>query len=110
MPIPGDDDAPINPNPHSGLTYRPRPCRMDWEREERLAVEAADEAAGKLMAAAEALTALCDRYSGDSGDDADMIDNLTAEVDALAATIKRALGEPRVRLAGGLVPASMVRR
>lgn len=70
---------------------------------------AADEAQSRLMASAETLCAMCDRYAGDSGDDPDLIDALGAEIDALTARIRAALGEPRVLLHGGLVPMGMVR-
>jgi hypothetical protein len=66
--------------------------------------ELADEAQPRLMASAEALTALCDRWPGDNGSDADLIDALGAEIDALAARIRTALGEPRVLRHGVLVP------
>jgi hypothetical protein len=65
--------------------------------------EAADQAQAGMLAAAENLAALCDRHDGDSGEDADLIDALTREIDALADRVRAALGEPRVKTAQGLL-------
>ena len=55
--------------------------------------------------AAEQVELLLDRHWGDSGDDPDMIHEWRATLEALAAEIKRELGEPRMKLpGGGLVP------
>jgi len=110
MPIPGDHDEPINPNGHFGFPRiglsrgQIEELRLDQEKS-----EAADEATGSLMASAEILAALCDRHRGDNGDDADLIDELGAEIDELAARIRAALGEPRDIRHGVLVPRGVMR-
>lgn len=66
----------------------------------------ASEALREAFHAAEQVEMLLDRHWGDAGDDADMIDAWRDTLEALAAEIKREIGEPRIRLpSGGLVPA-----
>jgi len=68
--------------------------------------EAAYEAVGDAMLAAEDVMGLLDRHWGDSGTDADMIAAWQDTLEALAREIRREIGDPRVRLPnGGLVPA-----
>lgn len=72
-----------------------RPCPTDD----------ASEAMREAFHAAEQVEMLLDRHWGDSGDDADMIDAWRDTLEALAAEIKREIGEPRMKLpSGGLVP------
>lgn len=55
--------------------------------------------------AAEQVELLLDRHYGDNGTDPDMIHEWRATLEALAAEIKREIGEPRIRTpSGGLVP------
>lgn len=58
-------------------------------------VEAADHARRQAFAQAETLTALLDRHAGDSGDDADAIEAITADIEALVGKVRALLGEPR---------------
>lgn len=63
------------------------------------------EAMNAAFHAAEQVEMLLDRHYGDSGTDPDMIDAWRDTLEALAAEIKREIGEPRMRLSGGgLVP------
>ncbi len=69
--------------------------------------QAADAAMSDAFAVAERVAMLLDRYAGDNGDDAEMIQDWSHQLHMLEATILRGLGFPRARLpGGGLVPAS----
>ena len=104
-----DDEDCYPPNPLSGFPRRGLSAHTlaDMRRRSE-AIEAADEAASRLMASAEALTALCDRHSGDSGDCYETIDALAQEIDDLADRIRATLGEPRVIRNGVLVPVGLL--
>lgn len=68
-------------------------------------IEAASEAMRAAFDAAEQVALLLDRHWGDSGDDAVTIYDWCDTLEALAAQIRRELGEPRMKLpSGGLVP------
>lgn len=72
-----------------------RPCPTDD----------ASEAMRDAHHAAEQVEMLLDRYWGDAGSDADMVNDWRDTLEALAAEIKREIGEPRMKLpGGGLVP------
>lgn len=103
-----DDEDCYPPNPLSGFPRRGLSAHTlaDMRRRSE-AIEAADEAASRLMASAEALTALCDRHSGDSGDCAETIDALAQEIDDLADRIRATLGEPRDPNNGNPLSASV---
>jgi hypothetical protein len=62
-----------------------------------------------LLAAAEDVVGLCDRHAGDWGDDPARLRPLLARLEQIYADIRAELGEPRVRLAGGLVPKGLGR-
>ncbi|CAB5224245.1 hypothetical protein UFOVP735_43 [uncultured Caudovirales phage] len=65
----------------------------------------ASEAMREAFANAEQVAMLLDRHWGDSGDDADMIHDWRATLESLVYDIRKALGEPRMKLpGGGLVP------
>ena len=65
----------------------------------------ASDAMREAFHAAEQVEMLLDRHWGDSGEDADMIDAWRDTLEALAAEIRREIGEPRMKLpCGGLVP------
>lgn len=67
--------------------------------------DAASEAMRAAFDAAEQVALLLDRHWGDSGDDADMIQEWRATLEGLVLEIRDALGEPRMKLpSGGLVP------
>ena len=69
--------------------------------------QAADAAMSDAFAVAERVEMLLDRYAGDSGDDAEMIEDWTRRLCQLEREVYKALGTPRVHLpSGGLVPAS----
>lgn len=67
--------------------------------------DAAYEAMNAAFHAAEQVEMLLDRHYGDNGTDPDMIDAWRSTLEALAAEIKREIGEPLMRTpSGGLVP------
>jgi hypothetical protein len=67
--------------------------------------DAAYEAMHAAFHVAEQVGMLLDRHYGDNGTDPDMIDAWRDTLEALAAEIKREIGEPRMKLpGGGLVP------
>lgn len=69
--------------------------------------QAADAAMSDAFAVAERVLILLDRYAGDNGDDAEIIQEWTHQLHLLEAAIVLAVGYPRARLpGGGLVPAS----
>lgn len=67
--------------------------------------DAASEAMRDAHHAAEQVEMLLDRHWGDAGSDAEMVNDWRDTLEALAAEIKREIGEPRMKLpSGGLVP------
>lgn len=63
--------------------------------------DAASEAMRDAHHAAEQVEALLDRYWGDAGDDADMVNAWRDTLESLAREIRQELGEPKERLPGG---------
>jgi hypothetical protein len=57
---------------------------------------------------AEELAKLLDREDGDWGENADAIRAYLPRIENIRIELRAMLGEPRVRFAGGLVPASML--
>ncbi len=85
------------------------PSARTLDRRRAEARAAADDARRAALAALDDLGALLNRHDGDSGEDAALIEAWTDTITGLADEVRAVLGEPRVRLAGGLVPAAMVR-
>lgn len=77
-----------------------RPCPTDD----------ASEAMRDAHHAAEQVEALLDRYWGDAGSDPDMINAWRDALDAMAAQIRRELGEPKERTPSGGLAAPSFRR
>lgn len=71
-------------------------------------IEAASAAMCLAHAAAEAFTALLDRHPGDAGDNPEAIHELVDVIAELTERTRAQFGEPREKLAGGLVPRAVL--